>query len=528
MLRLKKLILSILLLFSITVSFAQNIDIYGIWFETIETNNESEKYGHLVQLNPLTAEFTSVGIIPNLFSINVGSSTFDHRNGSYIFRGKDAITNTRELYSVNIDDGSLNNNLELTESAIEWEYDLRNSKLYGLKFIQTGQLYDTILVDNDYYGNIDTVITPIGLPNGNQYLVSIDMTTGENTVIGFIDGVISISINSSTFNSNNGSYIFVGKDTTNTRKLYSIDVATGNTISSPQTTPYGYLELTYNNVNDKLYGIQNGGGSLKFGEVDLNTANFTLLNDLSFLANGAIGISTTVLDQNTGYYILTGSVSGNRSIYIIETSTGTLVNTVSVIGNIFEWEIDNYTNFARTFYQIENDADYCNINLVLDTTTIYSGNYQAGETLESQSKIKPNANVTFTAKDTISLQSNFTIEEDATFNASINDCVEEAGCCPEDPLSELFSQFIIEIGGGIKILQAKDENGNCIFSVDSHYSPSCEISYPPDYPVFFYDCTGASMCQYGGRLPIINTCEDLFGTSFIELEWQMIYSCDMQ
>jgi len=508
------------LFFLITIlSSAQNINIYGLWWDSPQGNE------HLVQLNPLTGQFTSIGIIPNVNAVNLGSSTFDQRNSRYIFRGREAGSNSSKLFSINVVDASLANNPTLTESVIEWEYDLRNSKLYGLKFIETGQLYDTTFVD--YYGYLDTVLSPIGLPEGNEYLVSLDLDTGENTNIGFIDGVTLVSVNSSTFNSNDGTYIFIGKDSNNVKKLYNIDVVTGNVISSPAFTDYNYFELEYSNVDDKIYAIQNNNGSLKYGELDLNTANFTLLNDFNFLSGGGVAIGNTILDQQAGYYVLTGVVSGNKSIYIIDALTGNLINTAPLNENINEWEIDNYTNFARTFYQLEDDIEFCNTNLILDTATIYSGNYQAGETLKSQSKIKSNANITFTAKDTISLQSNFSIEEGATFSIKTDDCIEDAGCCPEDPLTAPFLQNYVSGEVGYMVFQAKDVNRNCLFRIESDYGTGCEVAIA-DLPVSIIDCVGASVCYYGGFTPYpINTCIDDFGTSFNNLDWQMIFSCGM-
>lgn len=524
---LKKLILSFFLLFTVTFSYSQNIEIYGLWWESTGPGFAGNE--HLVQIDPLTGQYTSIGIMPNVYAVNLGSSTFDQRNGHYIFRGVETGNNQSNLYSVNVDDASLNSNTVLTENVIEWEYDLKNSLLYGLKFIETGQLYDTLYIEDYYNGNvIDTILEPIGFPNGNEYLVSLDFNTGNNIVVGFIDGVTSILVNSSTFNSNDGTYIFVGNDTANIKRLYSIDVATGNTIESPQINTYAYIELEYNNVDDKLYAIQNNAGSLKFGELDLNTTNFTLINNLNFLSGGGVAVGSTVLDQNTGYYIITGVVSGSKSIYIIDTSTGTLISSTLLNENINEWEVNNYTNFARTYYQVEDNMEYCNTNLVLDTNAIYSGNYQAEEELESRGKIKSNANVRLTAKNVVSLKSNFSIPQNATLSIRNIDCIENAGCCPEDPLAEPFMQNYTDGIVGFKVFQAKDEHGNCLYRIESDYSTACQTTIA-DLGVSIIDCVGASVCGYGGFTPYpVNTCIDNFGTSFNSLDWELIYSCDMQ
>lgn len=502
------------------VSNHDSIDPFGYYGDIQPGGNE-----HLVQINPLTGQFTSVGIIPNVNSVNLGSSTFDQRNNRYIFRGKEVGSGASNLYSVNVNDASLVSNPELTESVIEWEYDLKNSKLYGLKFIQTEQLYDTTFYDAGN-GSIDTLIMPIGLPEGNEYLVSLDLNTGENTIIGFIDGVTLVSVNTSTFNSNGGTYIFIGKDTSNVKKLYSIDVATGDIISSPQFTTNNYFELEYNNVSNKLYTIQNGNGNLKYGELDINTANFTLLNDLNFLSGGGVAIGNTVMDQNTGYYIFTGVTSG-RNIYVLEAQSGMLISSAPLNEYLNEWEIDNYTNFARVFYNLEDSIEFCNTNLVLDTAMLYSGNYQAGTSLQSKNIIMPNANVAFTAKDVISLQANFSMDESATLNIKTNDCIDDAGCCPEEPLLEPFLQNYIDGFSSFKISQAKDKYGNCIFKIESDYSSSCEAIIA-DLPISLYDCAGEAMCSYGGfTIYPVNTCYDNYGTSFVELDWEVIYSCDL-
>jgi len=125
-------------------------------------------------------------------------------------------------------------------------------------------------------------------------------------------------------------------------------------------------------------------------------------------------------------------------------------------------------------YQLEDSLEFCNSDLVLDTARLYSGNYQAGEKLQSKSKISSNADVTFTASQNISLLSNFSIDAGATFKVRTNDCVEEVGCCPADPLSEPFLQNYVNDFAGFKIFQARDENGNCIFRIESDYSSSCD------------------------------------------------------
>jgi len=202
--------------FAVSVSNinAQNIDIYALWFEITANPDDGFIQGnqHLVQLDPFTGQFSSIGIIPDVNAILVGSSTFDQRNSRYLFRGRTELSDSTYLYNASVNDASLTANPYLTENVIEWEYDLRRNMLYGLKFVQTGQLYDTLLVVDSVTMQVDTILTPTGLPQGNEYLVSLDLNTGENEEISFIDGVTGISLNSSTFNSNDGQYIFIGVD----------------------------------------------------------------------------------------------------------------------------------------------------------------------------------------------------------------------------------------------------------------------------------------------------------------------------
>jgi len=135
---------------------------------------------------------------------------------------------------------------------------------------------------------------------------------------------------------------------------------------------YLYSELEYNNVTERLYVIQRDSQNnydLSFGALDVTNGVFSELNSLDFLPsnsgafpfNSGIVVGSTVIDQQTGYYIFKANVSGQKTIYIIDSATGNLVNSAVATDNVKEFEVDNYTNFARTFYNkddtLENEID---------------------------------------------------------------------------------------------------------------------------------------------------------------------------
>lgn len=170
----------------------------------------------------------------------------------------------------------------------------------------------------------------------------------------------------------------------------------------------------------------------------------------------------------------------------------------------------------------------CNANLFLDTLSLYSGNYKAGDTLISKNTVVPESKVGFSGGKAIELHSHFEIPAGATLDISIKDCNQVTACCLEDPLAEPFLQSYITGVVGYKIFQATNNNGDCLFRVNSDYSSSCEITLS-DLPSYFYDCEGNQICYYGGfTINPVNICLDLFNTDFRDLDWKLIFSCDMQ
>jgi hypothetical protein len=264
-----------------------------------------------------------VDTLAEVSAVVLGSSTFDHTNRRFLFWGKDT-SNANKLFNVDAPNGSLNSIASIADIPIEFQYDLQQAKLYGLKWDAS---------------------------TSTEYFVTIDIATGQDTIIASIPGVKAIVAAASTFNSNNGTYIFIGLNQNNEQRLYQINASNGSVKASPLLSDR-VIELEYDLTDNKLYGLyrESNQRALQLVEVDTQNASIQLVDSFPTISQrfDGVALGTSVYDQSTGTYIFRGVVGGNDSLFIYETQTGRIV-TSELTENVIEIECDNTTFASRTY-----------------------------------------------------------------------------------------------------------------------------------------------------------------------------------
>ena len=210
----------------------------------------------VVTIDPMSGNTEIVLSSNSLIGVAAGASTYDQQNSRYICWGFDT-QNNQQLYVMDLDDLETTSTPFSAIQAIEMEYDLQTQKAYGLWWDGSAE----------HFGEID-------------------LTTGLVSSIAILPVVEAVAIGNSTFDSNTGTYIFIGVDT-NQYKLYSIDAATGTILNAPTIWQNDdrYSALEFNNQNGgKLYGLyqdkdydnysqtyQTYYTDLRLAEIDLTT-----------------------------------------------------------------------------------------------------------------------------------------------------------------------------------------------------------------------------------------------------------------
>ena len=187
----KKTLFLFFILFTNLFSFSQTI--YGLK-KTI--NGSLTIPFDVVSIDPNTAS-SNIEISTNsLVAVAAGASAYDQQNNRFICWGYD-FANVKKLYVMDIDD-SISANYPFTAiQPIEMEYDLQTQKLYGL-------WWDGFV---EHFGEID-------------------LQTGLASSISTLPSVNAVAIGNSTFDSNTGSYIFIGISGNDT-KLYRVSAIDG-------------------------------------------------------------------------------------------------------------------------------------------------------------------------------------------------------------------------------------------------------------------------------------------------------------
>ena len=300
----------------------------------------------LVQVNPFTADTTSLYLIDQSRSIGVGSSTYDHQNRRYIFWGGDQQGNKR-YFAAAVDSASYLAPTVQGRPPIELQYDLQEDVTYGL-------LWDE---------NTST-----------EYLVKVDLQTGMPYDSLMLPGVQAISLFSSGLNSNLHRYVFVGYDSNWTKRLYYINTQTGQIIVQP-ALPRGqyYRALQFDLNTNTLYGMLSKNDSSVtqvvanqtrylnetfLVTVDTLTGQYTLVDSVPILSGFQTGIAggSIDFDQLSRTFILVAQDdTSDFRLMLINVDSAQVYSDVPFPNFVYELECDNQV-FARRAYR-ENTTD---------------------------------------------------------------------------------------------------------------------------------------------------------------------------
>lgn len=151
---------------------------------------------------------------------SVGNMTFDSNLGLYIFTARDKKNQTR-LYRVNVNDGQILDQPIVDDYIFnEFQFDLQDSKLYGLARKKT---------------NI-----------AQYFFVEINMLNAYPTIVRPLFGLKSPKLGTSTINQEKGAYYFHGNYDNDSTYQYEVDVIAGSFFSKVKLTET-LSELHYDN-----------------------------------------------------------------------------------------------------------------------------------------------------------------------------------------------------------------------------------------------------------------------------------------
>ncbi len=196
---------------------------------------------YLTTIDPTTGQSTMEFPIAGAQTSINGSLTFDHERQAYVYWGVDTLGDYR-FYSVRIDSSGINSPLVPNipgigvKGPIGVEYDLSTGATYG--------------IINVYQGGGKTL----------AHFVSVDLITGNVVVIDTFSNVSGPFSQATSFDSNQGRYIFQSRDANNNYSLYFLDAATGQfvkqlQIQSPPMATSGLAHFEYDNNTDQIFAI---------------------------------------------------------------------------------------------------------------------------------------------------------------------------------------------------------------------------------------------------------------------------------
>ena len=332
----------------------------------------------VVTIDPMSGNTEIVLSSNSLIGVAAGASTYDQQNRRYICWGFDT-QNNQQLYVMDLDDLETTSTPFSATQAIEMEYDLQTQRAYGLWWDGSAE----------HFGEID-------------------LNTGLVSSIAILPGVEAVAIGNSTFDSNTGTYIFIGVDT-NDYKLYSIDAATGAILSAPTIWQNDdrYSALEFNNQNGgKLYGLYQDTDydnysqtyqtyyiDLRLAEIDLTTGVSTVIDPQSAVVSGFIpgyALGGLCFDQQTQTYIVRVQNETGGYLKLVDTSNANVIASTAISNDnyFYELQVDNYS-FANAFYNLSaSNPNAANASEVIVDLKIYPNPALNHFTLEAAERIE--------------------------------------------------------------------------------------------------------------------------------------------
>ncbi len=267
----------------------------------------------------------------------MGSSVYDAVNESYYFDG--SIKACRVGF--NPDSFSELYNSGMNSNA---EVDMANGKIFS---VQGTAVYDST---GAYIGSQTEFV---------RYNI-VDSTT---TVLGVLPSILGFLLDANCYNSNSGTYYFLGVDTLGTTTLVAIP--TRGTGFSPRLMPLtlpnpNLFTLEYDNDHDILYALSDDGTlswHLQLQQIDTLTGAITLEADFPQLLGYLM--TTTSYDQATNSMIMVAiDTLGNTTFYNYSTTANVLSTLLQpYVGEFAELECDNSIYASVKYGSVTAAAD---------------------------------------------------------------------------------------------------------------------------------------------------------------------------
>ncbi len=272
----------------------------------------------------------------------------DEMNGRYIFHGSDEASNDK-LYTVDLATGAIIHQptfpvlSDPNDNVVELEFNNSTGILYGLHWDASAQ---------------------------TEHIVSISPETGEHTVIATVPDVrwIATAPRCTTFDEVNGRFTFRGANAAMVWRLYSVDVVTGDIVSSPlfpiSADPMDNVgDLQFDNSTGTLYGLHwdNSLQIEKLVTINPYDGSYQVLSDIPGVRYMSAAPHYSTFDRNSGKFYFRGANSEMAwQLYCVDVTTGSTTitppfpNLAGPGDNLIEMEIDNSTG---TLYALHWDAD---------------------------------------------------------------------------------------------------------------------------------------------------------------------------
>lgn len=306
-----KYLYSLIFFFIFTISsYSQNCNSYALHHDM---NLDVEFF---TKLDPITGEITLLDSIEGVHLVQHGFSAIDGDQGYYFFHGIDN-NNQGKLYSLSLYDGSIVNSVAFPPAnangnIIEMHYHPYNGLLYALNW--------------DFSSSM-------------EFFVSLNPLTGELIKIDSIPDVKYVQLDYSGINYFNDEFYFIGIDSMNTSRLYTMDMNTGAVLNNPvfpgnninggvnelEVDPYSgnLISLHYDQVEMAEY----------FVRVDPVTGIVTKVSSIPNVQLIQAGFSA--VNSSDGQYYFYGIDENNDSkLYTIDIYSGEVLNNISFTTNI--------------------------------------------------------------------------------------------------------------------------------------------------------------------------------------------------
>jgi len=279
--------------------------LYGIYIN----NSLGKMFIASIDIN--TASTSIIDTLP-FTELSGGITFFDEVNHIY------TIQNSNSFYSINVNTGVINI-ISASATFDELQFDNTSGMAYGL--VMGPQM----------------ILAKIDVSNGSYTTVTTFSFSGFNSA-------------QTTFSENNHTYVFSSNN-----NLYSVDVNTGNIISSPTfpvgiSPPQNIIELHYDNSSDILYALHwgtiNTTGIKNFSNVNSVVLNQNQPNPFAEQTIITYSIPQTANSAQILFYDMNGKQinsvtitakgAGQLNVYANDLSNGTYSYTLIVDGGVID------------------------------------------------------------------------------------------------------------------------------------------------------------------------------------------------